>query len=90
MTDKERAVAALKKANADYANAAFGAQIKVAICRYILDAAGVDDKEARQEAMNNFMATPSWFGASANAMTESGVVEAKKRGEKVVGGFAAE
>lgn len=89
MTSKEQAIAALKTANSDYPNATMGQQIKCALCRFILDEAGVDDKEARQDAMNAFMATPSWFGASANAMTESGVVEPTKRGEKTVGGFSA-
>lgn len=86
---KKAAIAALAKANGEYANATMGQQIKVAICRFILDEAGVSEKEARQEALNAFMATPSWFGASANAMTESGVIEPRKRGDKTVGGFNA-
>ena len=86
---KAAAIAALTKSNSDYANATMGQQIKVAICRFILDEARVSEKKARQEALNAFMATPSWFGASANAMTESGVIEPRKRGEKTVGGFDA-
>ena len=93
MTNEESkalAIASLKKANADYPNATMGQQIKVGICRFILDEAGVTDKVERQAALDAFMASPAWFGASANAMTESGVVEPRKRGEKVVGGFDAE
>lgn len=86
---KREAIRALKKANEDYGNAPLGQQIKVALCRFILDEAGVSEKELRQAAMNAFMATPSWFGASANAMTESEVVPARKRGDKIVGGFNA-
>ena len=80
---KREAKRALAKANVDYGNAPLGQQIKVAICRFILDEAGVSEQEERQAAMNAFMATPSWFGASANAMTESGVIEPRKRGEKL-------
>lgn len=86
---KTAAVAALSKANADYPSVPLGQQIKVAIARFILDEAGVKEPEARQDALDAFMETPSWFGASANAMTESGVIEPRKRGEKTVGGFKA-
>lgn len=86
---EKEAVRALKKANEDYGNVALGQQIKVAICRFILDECGCTAQEERQAAMNAFMATPSWFGASANAMTESGVIEPRKRGAKTVGGFNA-
>lgn len=86
---KREAIRALTKANKDYPNATMGQQIKVAICRFILDEAGVSAPEERKAAMDAFMASPSWFGASANAMTESGVVAPTKRGEKVVGGFDA-
>lgn len=86
---KREAIRALAKANADYPNATMGQQIKLALCRYILDEAGVTVQAERQAALDSFMATPAWFGASANAMTESGVIEPRKRGEKIVGGFSA-
>lgn len=86
---KREAIRALAKANADYPNVTMGQQIKLAICRFILDEAGVTAQAERQAALDSFMATPAWFGASANAMTESGVIAPRKRGEKVVGGFSA-
>lgn len=86
---KREAIRALAKANADYPNATMGQQIKVALCRFILDEAGVTEPSNRKDAMDAFMATPAWFGASANAMTESEVIAPRKRGEKVVGGFDA-
>lgn len=86
---KKEAIAALKWANEKYPNVSLGQQIKVGIAKFILDEAGVTGPE-RQDALNAFMNTPSWFGASANAMTESGVVEPRKRGEKVVGEFTIE
>lgn len=86
---KREAVRALEKANKDYPNATMGQQIKLALCRFILDEAGVVEQSERQAALDSFMSTPAWFGASANAMTESGVIEPRKRGEKIVGGFSA-
>ncbi len=88
-TSKELATEALKWANEKYPKASQGQQIKVGILKFILDEAGVSEDDLRKGAVDAFMATPSWFGASANAMTESGVIEARKRGEKTVGGFEA-
>lgn len=88
MTTKEQATSSLKWAHEKYPTASMGTKIKLGILKFILDEAGATGDE-RQNAVDRFMECPSWFGASANAMTESGVIEAKKRGEKVVGGFEA-
>jgi hypothetical protein len=72
---KQLAISALKWANETYPAVSQGKRIKVAILRHILDEAGVArDSEDRKAACKAFMATPTWFGASANSLTIAGIV----------------
>ena len=67
--DREKdCIGYLEKAKADVPNASQAMQIKIAICRFILSELGENDKEVRKDVMTAFLETPSWFGASANAM----------------------
>ena len=87
MTAKEEAVACLKKANGNYGQHSFAIQIKAAVFDFITNEVGVTDKDILKDAFVRFMETPSWFGASANAMTDSGVIEAQARKQRVVPEF---
>src|SRR5881392_4158991 len=67
---KKECIGYLEKAKADVPNASQAVQIKIAICRFILAELGETDKDVRKDVMSAFLETPSWFGASANAMQE--------------------
>ena len=67
---KKQAVSYLAKAKADMPLATQAGQIKWAIARFILDELGVEDPKTRNDVASAFMETPSFFGASANAMQE--------------------
>jgi len=69
---KAQAIGFLEKAKADLPGASQAAQIKLAIVRFILDELGEEDKAVRQDVATAFMETPSFFGASANAMQKLG------------------
>jgi hypothetical protein len=66
---------ALNWAHETYPQVSQGKRIKVALLRFILDEAGVKrGSDERKAACAAFMATPTWFGASANSLTTTGIV----------------
>ena len=67
---KKQAVSYLSKSKADMPGATQAGQIKLALARFILDELGEADKDVRQDVVTAFLETPSFFGASANAMQE--------------------
>lgn len=63
---------------------------KVAVCRLILDKAGITDKEIRNSTMKAFMATHSSIGSN-NSQCEQmfGLRVKTEKGEKVMAEFEA-
>lgn len=77
---KASAKKACQKAMEAYPNLSQAQQIKLAVACFILDEAGCSGDE-RKDAVNAFMATPNYFGASANTLTDGfGLIEKNSRG----------
>jgi len=77
---KEHALEYLVTARAEHSEMSQAFQIRLALLRYILDEADVQEQPKRQAALRAFMNTPTWFGASANAMQNcDGYVKHAKR-----------
>lgn len=53
-----------------------GEVLKLAICRFFLEAMEVSKPEDRAKLVQQFMATPTWFGSNASACRQA--YEAKK------------
>jgi len=87
MTAKEQAIKALEKANANYSDSSYAIQTKAAILYFLFDELGIKDIETMKECFARFMECPSWFGASANCMTDSGVIEKVAKKDRVVPEF---
>ena len=87
MTAKDQAIAALKKANANYGESSYAIQTKAGLLYFLFDEMGIKDVKTMKEAFARFMETPSWFGASANCMTDSGVIEKVAKKDRVVPEF---
>ena len=83
---KAEALKYLKTARDQFPDWSQASQIKLAVARYILDEAGVKGPE-RQDAATAYMETPSWFGASANALQE--LPDYVKKLDKTVKEFTA-
>jgi hypothetical protein len=83
---KDKAIASLKWANEAYPAVSMVKKIKLGILHFIFNEAGVKGED-RKNATKAFMATPGWFGGSANAMTDSGVMEKQKGSEVKVDEF---
>ena len=84
------AVAALEKSHELNSELPLATQIKVAIFIFMLGELGIKaDAEEAGEAYKAWMATPTWFGASANSMTKAGIVEERSRseGKKPIGRY---
>lgn len=61
---------------------------KIAVCAFILDSLGVSDQALRDEAMKQFLATPSSFGCNASALGQQlGRESAREKTEKLFAGF---
>lgn len=75
---KSEATKACKTMLEKYPNASQATIIKLAVLKFILDECGATGEE-RQEAVKAFMATPSYFGASANTLTTMKLVEKNAR-----------
>jgi len=67
---KAQAIELLEKAKADAPKSTQAAQIKLAIARFFFHELGIEEKAIRNDARDAFLETPSFFGASANAMQE--------------------